>query len=69
MTSVLRQQRICMESDCMAPVPVPLEPVYTGNSVRSQGYKRLVVPVLYLNQRSDEAVVMLTLLSDIGGTQ
>ena len=53
----------------MAPVPVPLEQVYTGNSVRSQGYKRLVVPVLYLNQRSDEAVVMLTLLSDIGGTQ
>ena len=69
MTSVIRQQRICVESECMAPVRVPLEQVYTGNSVRSQGYKRLVVIVLYLNQRSDEAVVMLTLLSDIGGTQ
>ena len=69
MTSVLRQQQICMESDCMAPVLVPLEQVYTGNSVRSQGYKRLVVIVLYLYQRSDEAVVMLTLLSQIGGTQ
>ena len=69
MTSVLRQQRICVQSDCMVPVLEPLEQVYTGNSVRSQGYKRLVVIVLYLNQRSDEAVVMLTLLSQIGGTQ